>query len=446
MEIAGTAVAKLPWAGLVLARDVRSSPFLAPLLLWLVLASGCGEDLTTLRGFVLEEPVFRVYDSTRLPRGDWPQEFTTISGAADALTPPLPLSGSDTGEDGIVYSAVLGGYYLMKVQRPDGGFGYQYDYRTGVWSAEDEVHRQCGSAFTQALLAELTGRPEFSLSTEWALRWLTPQVTPQADGSAMLADLGGTALLLLSLTSHARHLGDVTRDDLIDRLGLYLLNSISADGVFTRGGSLQWGQALQALGRLSDYTGDVRYLDAMERTGHWLFLHPEATYEATSEGYLMSLWVADPLLVLQQQRPLSWIPEYLFRLTDPIVAAQHLPQTTVDPERLGHYVCDEAGGEATWRTALRLEGVVDGYRLAVRLGDGVRAAAYRQSTLFALYALQKLQLRAGDTRGALDPVLVEGAWPFSPDHRTLRADVTHHTANTVLKAAIYLELESIQQE
>jgi len=446
MEVAGIADTKLPGAGQRFGWDSHFSLLMAPLLLLLVLASGCGEDLTNLRNFVLEVPVNRAYDSTRLPRGDWPQEYATITEAADALTPPLSLSGSDTGEDGIVYSAALGGYYLMKVQRADGGFGYQYDYRTGVWSAEDEIHRQCGSAFTQALLAELTGRPEFSLSTEWALRWITAQVTPLADGSAMLADLGGTALVLLSLTSHAKHLGDASRDDLISRLGLYLLNSIAADGVFTRGGSLQWGQALQALGRLFDYTGDVRYLDAMESTGHWLFLHPEATYEATGEGYLMSLWVADPLLGLQAQRPLSWIPEYLFRLTDPIVAAQHLPQTTVDLERLGHYVCDEAGKEATWRTALRLEGVVDGYRLAVRLGDGVRAAAYRQSTLFALYALQKLQLRAGDTRGAIDPVLVEGAWPFSPDHRTLRADVTHHTANTVLKAAIYLELESIEQE
>ncbi|MBU1512245.1 hypothetical protein KKD52_17990, partial [Myxococcota bacterium] len=68
------------------------------LLLLLVIAVGCGEDLTSLRNFVLEEPAFRTYDSTRLPRGQWPEEYATITEAADALTPPLSLSGPDTGE------------------------------------------------------------------------------------------------------------------------------------------------------------------------------------------------------------------------------------------------------------------------------------------------------------------------------------------------------------
>jgi len=414
-------------------------PFLSLLTL---LLPACQEDLHTLGSFVLEEPPWRVYDASRTPRGQWPAGADTVAEAADALTPPLALEGTDTGEDGILYAAALGGYYLIKVQRPDGGFGYQYDYRTGRWADEDEIHRQCGSTFTQAWLAELTGRPEFSLSTEWALRWLTSQVT-ELGGSAMLTDLGGTALVLLSLTSHAKHLGDASRDGLIDRLGQYLLDSIAEGGVFTRGGSLQWGQSLQALGRLYDYTGDARYLDAMEATSHWLFLHPERSYEATGEGYLMSLWVGDPLVRLYSHRPLSWIPEYLFRLTDAIVDRQHLPHNTGELDRLGHYICEEAGGDPTWRTALRLEGVADAVALARLLGDEARLARYRESVRFAVYALQKLQLRAGDTRGAVDPTLVEGAWPLSPDSRTLRADVTHHTANTLLKAALYLEFEGI---
>jgi len=419
-------------------------PFL--FLLLFALLPACQEDLRTLRGFVLEEPPWRVYDASRSPAGQWPSQFNSVGEAADALTPPLMITGEDTGEDGILYAAVLGGYYLMKVQRPDGGFGYQYDHRKGTWADEDQIHRQCGSTFTQAMIAELTGRPEFSLSTEWALRWLTSQVTELGGDSAMLVDLGATALVLLSLTSHGKHLGDTSRDDLIDRLGQFLLNSIAEGGAFTRGGSLQWGQSLQALGRLHDYTGDERYLDAMEATGHWLFLHPERSYEATGEGYLMSLWVGDPLVRLYERRPLTWIPEYLFRLTDPIVASQHLPHTTTDPERLGHYVVPEADGGPTWRTALRLEGVADAILLARMLGDTGRLASYRESTLYALHALQKLQLRAGDTRGAVDPALVEGAWPLSPDSPTLRADVTHHTANTLLKAALHLELEGIERE
>ncbi len=417
---------------------------LLPFLLFPMLGlPACTEDLHTLGDFVLEEPPWRVYDASRVPGYEWPTQHATLARAADALTPPLALAGSDTGEDGIVYAAALGGYYLIKVQRPDGGFGYQYDYRTGLWADEDEIHRQCGSAFTQAMLAELTGRPEFSLSTEWALRWLTSQVTELGD-SAVLTDLGGTALVLLSLTSHAKHLGDISRDALIDRLGQYLLDSIAEGGVFTRGGSLQWGQSLQALGRLFDYTGDARYLDAMEATGYWLYQHPERSYEATDEGYLMSLWVGDPLVRLYAHRPLAWIPEYLFRITDAIVARQYLPHNTGDLDRLGHYICEEAGEGPTWRTALRLEGVADAVALARLTGDQDRLARYRESVRFAVYALQKLQLRVGDTRGAVDPILVEGAWPLSPDSRTLRADVTHHTANTLLKAALYLEFEGIE--
>jgi len=56
--------------------------------------------------------------------------------------------------------------------------------------------------------------------------------------------------------------------------------------------------------------------------------HPDLTYEASDQGYLMSLWVAEPLVYLHGERPLGWIPEYLFGLTDPIVASQYLPENS----------------------------------------------------------------------------------------------------------------------
>ncbi len=415
------------------------------------LGAGCGDDGEPAQtpipeDFVLPEPASLTYDAAKTPRGVLPASPTEVSALADALSPPLALQGDDTGEEGILYAAVLGGYYLMKAQRPDGGFGYQHDLEEGTWADEDQIHRQCGSTYTQAYLAEHTGRLDFSVSTEWALRYLTTMLEPQTDGSMKLVDLGGTALLLLSVTSHAKHTGDTSRDELIEQLGRYILNRLDLDGKFRLGGSLQWAQASLALWKLYDYTQDVRYLDALENAGRYLSEHPDLTYEATDEGYLMSLWVAEPLTELYEERPLPWIPAYLFRLTDPIIEAQYTTENTDDLDALGSYICEEVDGDPTWRTALRLEGVVDAAKLARLLGDDDRYERYRQSTLWALYYLQGIQLRSDRTRGAADPALVVGAWPLSGQSDTLRADVTHHTANTLLKAALIFELERFERE
>ncbi len=399
-----------------------------------------------LRDFVLPEPDYLVYDSTREPSCPWPEAYDSIMAAADALTPPLQNCGADTGEEGVLYAAVLGGYYLLRTQRPDGGFGYLYDYVDGTWADEDQIHRQCGATYTQALLLHLTGRPEFGVSTEWSLRRIVPMFEPQTDGSMKLIDIGATALSLLSLTTHSAALGDTSRDDLIEAAGTYLLAHITDEGRFTLGSSLQWGQTLSALTLLHKYTGDDRYLDALELGAHFLYEHPELTYEVSDEGYLMSLWVAEPLVYLHGERPLEWIPEYLFRLTDPIVASQYLPENTYDLEKMGCYICPEANGQATWRTALRLEGVADAMELILRIGDSEREAVYRNSILYGLYFLQGLQLRNGRTRDAAEPSMVEGAWPFTPTGDLLRADVTHHTSNTLLKAALILGIETFAEE
>ncbi len=408
----------------------------------LLALAGCGEE-EEAAPFVLPPPTPAVYDDTSAPRAALP-EGTTLADA-DALTAPLALEGSDTGEEGIFYAAALGGYYLIRVQQADGSFGYQYNFKEDAWADDNSVYRQAGTTYTQAWLATLTGRVEFSISTEWALRWLTAQMTSDGAGGMKLLDIGGTGLVLLSLTEHAAYTGDTSRDDLIRASGEYLLARVAEDGRFTESVPLQWGQAMQALWRLYVYLGDVRYLDALERAGRYIYDHPEVQGEE-EEGYILTLWINEPLTDLYSVRPSPWITELVFGLTDYIVAHQYTADNTDERAWVGSYIMPESGNKGTWRTALRLEGVIDAVRLAQLSGDEERLARYTESTLLAVYYLQSIQLRTGRTRGAKRPELVEGAFPFSGTDSTLRIDVTHHTANTLIKVVKYLDLEDYPGE
>lgn len=407
-------------------------------------ALACGDEASSaVEDFVLPEREHATYDDSALPRAELPEDASLA--LADTLTPPLQLQGEDTGDAGIFYAAALGGYHLIKIQQPDGAFGYQYDHRADRWAEDNSFYRQAGTTYTQAWLATLTERPEFTLSTEWALRSLSQQLTAEPDGSMKMLDIGGTGLLMLSMTEHATYTGDTRYDDTLRACGEYLLKRVADDGRFTESVPLQWGQAMQALWRLYVYFDDARYLDALERAGRYLYEHPELSGEE-DEYYILTLWINEPLTWLYTERPNAWITDLVFRLTDFIVARQYTPENAEAVGWIGSYIMPEADNEPSWRAALRLEGVIDALRLAQLSGDAERVERYTESTLLATHYLLGLQLRAGDTRGAARPELVTGAFPFDAESPQLRIDVTHHIANTLIKVVSYLKLEDFPGE
>jgi hypothetical protein len=60
----------------------------------------------------VDTPPRHAYDDSRAPFAEVPADETQWP----AFEAPFPQMGEDDGEEGIVYSAALAGYYLMRIQ------------------------------------------------------------------------------------------------------------------------------------------------------------------------------------------------------------------------------------------------------------------------------------------------------------------------------------------
>jgi hypothetical protein len=407
------------------------------LLTCLALVAACGDAKEEGPPFELEPPEHTVYDDDAEPTAPVPADVEDPAG----LDWPPAQVGTDTGDDGILYAAVLGGYYILRVQNADGSYRINYEADRNEWSNEGYlIHRMCGTTYTQAWLYRVTRREEFRHSTELGLRFIRSEATELEDGTLKVADVGGTSIFALALTEHARITGTTDWDETIDKVGQYILTHLRDDPDTENGigAVLRRGQSLQALWHLYDYTRDERYLDELETRAREIHDNPVLH----DDSFYFALWANEPLGELNRVRPADWIPPFVFHFSDIVVDLQYGPETSTDPKAYGGYV-SKIGNKPKWNTTLRLEAVIDGYRLAVQAGDEERIERYGKSALEATHFLLGLQIRAEDLEDydEEERELILGALPWEYGRNTLRVDITHHFVNVLIKVVEYMELE-----
>jgi len=328
----------------------------------------------------------------------------------------------------------------MRIQDADIGYHYEYDPDAGEFEESDNLHRKCGATFTQIWLYRFTRREEFRMSTRAALEYMLGRAEWQDDGTLMLRDLGATALVVLSLTEYGKLAQTDVWDAEIDALGEYLLARVQDDGSFSEGKSLQWAQAHQALWRLYAYTFDERYLDTLVQVGEYFYAHRDDP-AIFGSAYLYGLWANEPLTNLYTLRPEPWIPELVLAVGDEVADRQFTPLDDVDPAWVGGYWQNDGDGPPIWDSTLKLEAVIDAYRMAQVVDSEVHLDKFRKSALIGTAFLQGLQLRRGETDDFAEDEFVVGGTPFGLDDPVVRLDVPHHMANAILKVVEYMELE-----
>jgi len=393
--------------------------------------SACGEET-----WDVDTPPRQVYDDGRPPLVAVPDG----DAAQDAMPAPFEQVGGDDGGPGLVYSAALAGYYIMRVQDDGLGFHYLYDPVAGAFDEDDNLHRKAGATFTQTWLYRFTGRPEFRMSARRAIAYLLSRADWQDDGTLRLRDLGATALVSLGVTEYARLVPTGEWDAEIAGLGEHLLSRVQADGSFSEGTPLQWAQAHQALWRLYGHTGDQRYLDALAAVARYFYDH-RGDDDIIGPYYLYGLWANEPLTSLYQLRPEPWIRDLVFAVGDDVAGRQYTPVDDVAEDWIGGYHPGGDDDEPGWNSTLKLEAVIDAYRMAETAGDAGRAARYRKSALIGAAFLQRLQHRVGERDDFADEAFAAGGTPFAPSDPVVRVDVPHHMANAILKVVEYLDLE-----
>ena len=391
-----------------------------------------------------------------------------VAGLTDAttladVTMPMAVQGTDNGDSAIVYSALLMGYYMIGVQRAPGcvheanpavpctPYFYEYDPRTNTNTDEESEARQLVGALAQTWFYRLSGRPEFKLSAKhaiesllpWAKRAGEPKVRLHRGDRIWMKNAGVTSLLTMVICHYVHLTGDRSYDDVIELLGDTLVNRVTASGRIRAGSPLRVMQMHNALWRLYETTGQVRYLDALERAGRYAYDNRDKNEKGDlfENPYLYGLWAHEPLTELYTVRPADWIPELVFSVADGVMKKQYTRKNTKHCERVGGFKPNSGKGHPNWNHTLKLEAIADAYRLATLVGDTKRAATYRASAEAGAFFLSRFQWREDDRGQGIPLDRAIGGVPLFKADPKIRIDIPGHGGVAMAKTAAWLETE-----
>ncbi len=391
----------------------------------------------------VEDPPHYVYDDSKTPLVELPEDAATW----DDLALPLEQTGGDNGDESLTYTFSLAAYYLLRVQNQGIGSpaGLEYQPETGEWTDDDSLGRQLMAVISLVRAFDVTGRSEFEVGARHGIRAHLEDIEVLEDGSWKRTSMGGTVLLTIAMTEHARLTGAVDWNAAIDGFGAYVLSQIDSEGRMAEGASrLQAQQAHKALWNLWSHTQDAAYLDALEVLGHYHYENRDDTDDLFEYPYLYGLWAAEPLVSLYSLRPADWIPELLFYVGDEVVAKQWTPLNTREEERLGGFYANPPNedGPPNWSHTLKLEATADCWRMAQAVFDTERMRTYRRAAILGAQYMQRWQYRAGEMAGFDEPGFALGGLSLYDDDPSIRLDIPAHGGVAIMKVAGYLELES----
>jgi hypothetical protein len=321
-------------------------------------------------------------------------------------------------------------WYKGMVDERTGRLLYTYDPETDVAIGDGEPVRDIAAAWDVEVLSAFLGRNDLRDLIRRSLDHFEQRVV-ERDGYAIVAPGGESS----SIAHSAFMVLALARSDLPDKVqrlapladgilqrqredGSY---KIFFDAVPDSGEELYPAEAMLALLEAHRLTGDVRYLDSVERG----FAYYKRDY------YERGLVAPDAMVFFvnwqsQAGRPLfeatsrpevkDLVRTFLIELHDRVIASGFYDRVARRPE-----------GQACVEVACGLEGLADAYAVAVSTQDR-RTAEYRRCIGIALDFLVRAQRTTGCTARE------RGGFGGSLTSREQRIDVTGHVASGFIKS------------
>jgi hypothetical protein len=385
-----------------------------------------------------------VYNDETLPKVALP---TREPAQLENLSPPWVQMGMDTGEPGVMYSAALSGYFLLRMQQEDGSYKYEYRPDTGEFFWQDVIHRQVGPGYAAALLYEELGRVEFRLSAERVFEYAIPRLQTIGLGNATedtryrLTDIGATSILIFGLSRLVRSTSDADSKwhEYLRGLGRHLLQLQNADGSFQEGSPLARGQAIQALAHLWLTYQEQDYLTALQKTAKYSC----DSWEAIDREYLpyFILYANEALATLYSATSDSYLPGCVYDMTEVNMEDQYLADDTANVRWIGGFN-KSANWTPSWSASLKLEAIADALVIARLANDREYEDLYEERIRLGVPFVQRFQWRIGETASWPNPDVVLGGFPYLAEGSggdlawpLSRTDLSWHGTAFLVKAA-----------
>ena len=352
----------------------------------------------------------------------------------------------DQGEvlpDRVAGSGLQAAAWLLRHQRPDGSFAYEYAAasgdKAGGWTPYDQLVRQCGCAWAIAMVARISRDRKIGEAAARAISGILERHL-RRDGPGRLfyledmygeAKLGAPPLLLLAICE----LGSALRipRETVDQLTASLLAVQSRDGRLgtkARGMELEGsetyyaGQIVLALARMYAIRKRPRLRTAVERS---LKHYQERWQDEDERDLSFTTWMIQACDQWHANVGDDQARDYAYEMADWALEEQH-GEDCENPLWVGAFQNTPGIGTAAYS-----EGIASALSIAQRAGDEERAERYRSALLLSMRFLLSLSLD-GPEHALVGGSEHVGAVRSALHRSGLRCDNAQHYVMSMLRA------------
>lgn len=347
--------------------------------------------------------------------------------------------------DRLTGSALQAAAWLLRHQRADGSFAYEYappgadGKQAGGWTPYDQLVRQCGCAWAAAMVARLTRDRKIGEAAARAIGGILERHL-RRDGPGRLfyledmygeAKLGAPPLLLLAICE----LGGSLRipRETVDQLTASLIAVQSHDGrlgTTARGMELEGsetyyaGQIVFALARMYAIRKRPRLRSAVERS----LQHYRSRWQNEDERDLsFTTWMIQACDQWHANVGDDLPRGYAYEMADWALEQQH-GEDCENPLWVGAFQNTPGIGTAAYS-----EGIASALAIAQRAGDAERAERYRSALLHSMRFLLSLSIE-GPEHALVGGAEHVGAVRSALHRSGLRCDNAQHYLMSMLRA------------
>jgi hypothetical protein len=335
------------------------------------------------------------------------------------------------------------GEYLINHIQSNGKWDYEYDPEDDKNLPKYNILRHAGTTYSLGLIFKYTRDPDYYNGTVRSLNYLLSKHLRfgemGGDEVAFMVDngyakLGGAALTILAVVEVEEIDPDAEYERELNALGEFILKMHKDDGSFQcfylmkeeEHSDFYPGEALLALARMYDHTGDERYLETLlEGLEHY------NDYFGT--GYTAyTPWATEAMAYAYDWTGNASLIAHSYSMAESCRRGQNLPGGGTDPEIIGGW-----GSEPKANTASRVEGITDAYLMARRNGDKEEQVRYNSTMENSSMFLLSLQFNEEESRSFPSPLKVVGGTPLSHSDHNIRIDYVQHAVVVMVKIMVY---------
>lgn len=328
--------------------------------------------------------------------------------------------------------------WLLRNQREDGSYAYQFEPRRAAFGPEDNLIRQAGTAYSVAAVGVALGDRACDESARRCIDYLLSHAALTEDERRLTyirvnddGSLGAVALTLLAIV-HLEHTAPY--DDVMRELGRSIVALQDPCGQLCcsfvdpqdyAGQGFYPGEALFALAVLHERAGDEAFRRCLERAFEyypdWWKRDPDAAFIPWQTH------VAHRMYRLGGEAKYA---EFALRMTDWILTKAFRAGDAPFPDYVGGVGRPRPGIS----TGTYMEGITEAYALARDRGDRERVERYREAIVAAARFLLKLQFKEDEAHylPAAKRGGAVGAFRLDLADHTLRIDATQHAMTALL--------------